>query len=79
MLPALSLAASKFDAIETTVLTATADSPLLHSSVWTKKMTAINWVELTRLEYADGTTWQASPQSHCSAAPSLFVLVGSGQ
>ena len=79
MLPTLTLASSKFDAIETTVLTGNAESPLLHSSFWTKKMTGINWAELTRLEYANGTTWQASGQSHCAAAPSLFVLVDSGQ
>jgi hypothetical protein len=40
-------------------------------------MTAINWLELTRLEYADGRVWQASAESRCVAAPNLYVLVDS--
>ena len=53
----------------------TAGEPVLHPLVWTKSMSAINWLELTRLEYADGTVWQASADSRCVAAPSLFVPV----
>jgi hypothetical protein len=49
-----------------------ADQPLLHTSVWTA-MTAIRWVELTRLDYADGTSWQSSTPRECTAAPSLYV------
>ena len=53
----------------------TADAPVLHPLIWTKSMSAIGWLELTRLEYADGTVWQASAESRCIAAPSLYVPV----
>ena len=45
------------------------------SSLWTKKLNAISWVELTRVEYANGNVWQPSTESRCTAAPSLLVLV----
>ena len=57
----------------------TPDAPLLHPLVWTKSMVAIGWLELTRLEYADGTAWQASAESRCVAAPSLYVPVASAR
>jgi hypothetical protein len=60
-------------------LTATADLPLLHPSVWTAHMVAISWVELTRLDYTDGATWQSAAPRQCSAAPSLFVPVDSAR
>lgn len=64
------------DATETFQLTGTQGS-LLHSSIWTRQIVAVNWVELTQLEYADGSTWHTSPESRCTAAPSLMVLVDS--
>jgi hypothetical protein len=79
MMPAASRASRPDDASETFVLTPGAGLPLLHSSISTKKISAITWVELTRIDYANGTTWQASPESRCTAAPSLFVLVDAGQ
>lgn len=48
---------------------------LLHSSVWLKKMSAVSWVDLTKIEYADGSVWHASSISQCRAAPSMLVLV----
>jgi len=48
---------------------------LLHSAVWLKKMSAVSWVDLTKIEYADGSVWHASSISQCRAAPSMFVLV----
>jgi hypothetical protein len=51
----------------------------LHPVIATRSMTAINWLELTRIEYADGKVWQASPESRCAAAPSLLVLVDGGK
>jgi len=42
-------------------------------------MTAISWLELTRIEYADGRVWQPSAKSRCVAAPSLYVLVDSAR
>ena len=79
MIPAATAKANRDDAIETFRLTSSAEGPLLHSSIWTNKIVAVSWVELTRVEYADGTTWQASPQSRCTAAPSLMVLVDSAR
>jgi hypothetical protein len=58
-------------------LTGTPNAPLLHPLLSTKDMTAISWLELTRLEYADGKVWQASAESRCIAAPSLYLLVDS--
>jgi hypothetical protein len=60
-------------------LTANDDQPLLHSSVWTEHMTAISWVELTRLDYANGTSWQPSAAGQCRATPSLYLLVNSAR
>jgi hypothetical protein len=40
-----------------------------------KSMTAVSWLELTRLEYADGKIWQANDSSRCVAAPSLYFPV----
>jgi hypothetical protein len=77
MLPTRAATPMGDDATETFELTPSAGLPLLHSSIWTKKMSAVTYVELTRIEYADGTTWQPSPESRCTAAPSLFVLVDS--
>jgi hypothetical protein len=64
---------------ETFHLTANDDQPLLHSSIWTERMTAIGWVELTRLDYADGTSWQPSTAGQCRATPSLYLLVDSAR
>jgi hypothetical protein len=60
-------------------LVGSAAAPLLHPVIATRSMTAINWLELTRIEYADGKVWQASPESRCAAAPSLLVLVDGGK
>ena len=57
-------------------LTASEGAPLLHSSIWTKRL-MVRWVELTRLEYADGTTWKPSAPHQCHAAPSLYLPVSS--
>lgn len=64
---------------ETFHLTSVDGKPLVQSSIWTKQMIMVNWVELTRVEYADGTSWQSSSPRECGAAPSLFVLVDSAR
>ena len=64
---------------ETFHLTSDAGTPILHSSIWTNRAAIVNWVELTRLEYADGTSWQPSTPRQCAVAPNLFVLVDSAQ
>jgi hypothetical protein len=70
MIPAAS-GMSTADLTEAFQLTPVAD----HSSLWTKKLNAISWVELTRVEYANGNVWQPSTESRCTAAPSLLLLV----
>ena len=63
------------EATETFHLTASNGQPLLHPSVWTQHMVVVSWVDLTRIDFADGTTWQSSTPRQCSAAPSLYVPV----
>jgi hypothetical protein len=79
IIPAASPAHQGDDATETFESNANGAAALVHSSVWTKKLTAVTWVELTRLVYANGTTWQPSQGSRCNAAPSLLVLVAAAQ
>ena len=63
---------------ESVQLTGTASAPLQSPMLSTKDMTAISWIEVARLEFADGSVWQSSEKSRCVAAPSLMVLVDSG-
>ncbi|HEX9200295.1 MAG TPA: hypothetical protein VF865_12100 [Acidobacteriaceae bacterium] len=60
---------------ETFHLTGHSGEPLLSSSIWTREMAIVSWVELTRLNYADGTSWQSSAPRQCGAAPNLYVLI----
>jgi hypothetical protein len=53
--------------------------PLFKSSIWMTHVTVVDWVELTRIGYADGTSWQPSIAQQCAATPSLFVPVASAQ
>jgi hypothetical protein len=48
---------------------------LLHSSLWTRSMGSIRWVDLTEIEYADGYVWHKSKASQCRATPNGFLLV----
>lgn len=56
-------------------LTGSATEPLLQSAIWTAKIHGITAVELTRVTFSDGATWQRSAPSECRIEPSLFVLV----
>ncbi len=49
---------------------------LVETPVWAEHLATVNWLKLTRLEYADGVVWHPSPQPHCITSPSLLVLVG---
>jgi len=60
---------------ETFHLTESSGLPILRSSVWTERMAVISSVELTRIVYADGTTWQPSTPRQCQTSPSLYVPV----
>ena len=56
-------------------LTGSATAPLIEKSLWTTKMHVITWIELTRVTFSDGSSWQSSVPKECVAEPSLFVLV----
>lgn len=60
---------------ETFHLTGTATEPLLEKSLWTSRIHGITWIELTRVTFSDGTSWERSISSECRIEPSLFVLV----
>jgi len=47
----------------------------LRSEVWTDKVSIVQWVDLTEVQYADGTVWQATHSMRCRVAPSNFQLV----
>ena len=49
--------------------------PLLHSTVYTSKLTGVQWVELNELTYADGSTWHESDTAVCRIAPNGYMLV----
>ncbi len=49
--------------------------PFLHSTVYTSKLTGVQWVELNELTYADGSTWHESGATTCRVAPNGFMLV----
>jgi hypothetical protein len=79
VVPAAPSASHDVPTAQTFHLTAGADKPLLHSSVWTGRQGIVNWVELTRVDYADGTIWQPAAPRQCGAAPSLYVPVDSAR
>lgn len=67
--------ARESDLSETFHLMGSATKPVLESALSTHRPMIVTWVELTRIEYANGTSWDESSTSRCAAAPSLFVLV----
>jgi len=48
---------------------------LLRSSLWTRSMGSVSWVDLTEIEYADGYVWHKSKVSQCRATPSGLLLI----
>ncbi len=48
---------------------------LFHSTVFTEKLTGVQWVELNELTYADGSVWHESTAHPCRVAPDGFMLV----
>ena len=77
-IPAVQGAQGRAEPPQTFHLTVT-NGLLQHSSIWTDHIAPVSWVELTHVEFADGTTWQSSSPRQCGVAPSLFVLVDSGR
>lgn len=56
-------------------LTATGADSLSRRSIWTQKIAGVVWVELTRVTFRDGSSWQRSVPGECRIEPSLMVLV----
>jgi hypothetical protein len=50
----------------------------IHTSI-TTRMTGISWLEVTHVEFVDGSTWQPTSGETCRFAPSLYVPVSSAQ
>lgn len=48
---------------------------LFQSTIYTEKLTGVQWVELNELTYADGTKWQETGTASCRVAPNGFMLV----
>ena len=76
-IPATPSAANGAPVTETFHLSGSTGKPILRTSIWTKHPGIVSWVELTHLEFADGTSWQSSAPRQCGAAPNLYVLVDS--
>lgn len=56
-------------------ITGSGSQALSDKLIWTAKIRGITWVELRRVVFYDGTTWQSTISSECRIEPSLFVLV----
>jgi hypothetical protein len=68
--------ASSSDVEETFHLTRSAEaSSLTASYLWPQNIRTTQWIELTSVDYADGSTWRASREAQCTVTPSNFVLV----
>jgi hypothetical protein len=55
---------------------ATGTDSLAQSDLWIHQFGVINWVDLTFITYADGTTWQATKHFKCRSVPSDLLLIG---
>jgi hypothetical protein len=53
-----------------------AAAALLVREIRMHKVNTVSWVDLDKVEYADGSVWQASANARCKAVPSNFLLVG---
>jgi len=45
------------------------------SSIWTHGLMGIRWLEVTRVEFADGSVWLPAAGGDCRFTPSLYVPV----
>ena len=64
------------DLTETFDLERQAGTPTLQTTeLWMKKLANVRWVELTGLEYVDGSAWHPSSTSRCNATPNGVLLV----
>jgi hypothetical protein len=51
----------------------------LPPGVWMRRVKSVRWVDLTEIEYADGSVWKAAAGSRCRVAPSLLVMVAAAR
>jgi hypothetical protein len=56
-------------------LSSSGSQPLTEKVIWTEKIRGITWIEVKRVVFSDGSTWQPTIPSECRVEPSLFVLV----
>ncbi len=52
---------------------------LFQSTVFTQKLTGVQWVELNELTYVDGTKWHESAVVTCRVSPIGYMLVAAGR
>ena len=55
------------------------DAGLTHARLWTTGLTAVDWLEVTQLTYADGAEWHSGSSQHCHVTPSLLELVATSR
>lgn len=51
------------------------DNRLFHSTIYTHRLTGIQWIQLKQLSYADGTVWHESAEAPCDVPVNGFLLV----
>jgi len=56
-------------------LAGSASAPLIEKSLWTAKINGIASIELTRVEFSDGSTWERTIPKECVVEPNPFMLV----
>lgn len=71
----LTIYSSKPELAEDFHLIGSVSQPLTDKLIWTARISGITWVELRRVVFSDGATWERSIPNECRIEPSLFVLV----
>ena len=60
----------KQDAVESFTL-----ARMSNPDVATARLTAVRWIDLVRITYSDGTTWNRGPENTCRVSPNGFIPV----
>ena len=61
------------------VTPAQASHHLFDTVVYLRKLTAVEYLEVKSISFADGTVWHPSASSTCRVAPDGFMLVAAGE
>lgn len=56
-------------------LAGSSSAPLIEKTLWTSKIHGITSIELTRVSFSDGSSWQSTIPRECTIEPNPFVLV----